>query len=519
MKPLFFALWFTALLGLAACDTMRDGVISHPSSAFSHPSETKLGRAFVDAQKRHPGQSGFRLLNNGVSALMTRAALADHAERSIDFQTFIFDADEVGAFMLDHLIAAARRGVKVRILLDDYELGLNDEILVRLNSEPNMEVRLFNPFPDRARWSRPSQMALNLDRLGKRMHNKVLVVDGQSALLGGRNISNHYFEGPSESNFRDIELLAAGPVAKQAAESFDTFWNSPIVKSVSSFDLDGRSPEAAEELADLLALLDSEEGPAVEYHLRRDEFALRVSSPFGLIWANANVVAEPPIRQAEGASKPSSEIARAHAIIRQSLRHEVVYESAYFIPGERGVEVLAELTQRGVDVTVLTNSLASTDVIAVHATYALYRPDLLENGIKLFEYRADAKRPEPLHHRIRLGRSDSALHAKIAIYDRRHLWVGSANFDPRSRKLNTEIGVMIDSPPLAEVVLNGIAPDFAPSRSWRLEYNLGAATGPIAWIGEVDGEIVRLETEPNGDLWRGLKTLFYGVVPGIEELL
>lgn len=507
------------LVALCACAPMREDVVAAVSTAFDRPTETRLGRAFVQAQQRHRGESGFRLLNNGVSALMTRAALIDQAERSIDFQTFIFDSDETGAFMLDHLIAAAGRGVRVRILLDDYELGLSDHILARLDALPEIEVRLFNPFPDRSRWSRPLQMTLNLDHLGKRMHNKLLVADGQSVLLGGRNISNHYFEGRSDSNFRDIELLAAGPVAAQAAEGFDRFWNSPMVKPVKALDQDGQSPQAIAELADLLALRSEDEGPWVEYLARRDEFVQRVSSPFGLIWAPAQIFAEPPIRHPSGATRGSSEIARAHAAARQSARRDVVYESAYFVPGDRGVEVLADLTRRGVAVTVLTNSLASTDVVAVHAAYALYRPKLLEHGIQLYEYRADARRPEPAGHRLHLGRSDSALHAKIVVYDRRRLWVGSANFDPRSRHLNTEIGVMIDSPPLAEVVLNGIAPDFAPSRSWRLEANPGAATGPVAWVGEKDGAVVRLETEPDADLWRGLKTLFYSMLPGIEELL
>jgi len=508
-------IWAPLLFWLAACAPMGADKARPLSSAFDRPFETTLGRAFADEQARRPGESGFRLLNNGVGALMTRAALIDRAERSVDFQTFIFDADEVGAFILDHLIAAARRGVRVRILLDDYELGLEDGLLARLDAEPNVEVRLFNPFPDRARWTRSVQMVWNMDRLGRRMHNKVLVADGQLALLGGRNVSNHYFEGPSESNFRDIELLAAGPAAAQAASSFDAFWNSPMVGAVRAF---GREPDG-EALDRLLSLLAGTSGPAVEYVRSHDQFFERVASPANMIWAPARVVAEPPDRQPEGAAKSSAEIARANAIARQAAQREAVYESAYFIPGDKGVQVLSDLVRRGVDVTVLTNSLAATDVVAVHAVYSLYRPALLEAGVRLFEYRVDAKRPEPAGQRVRLGRSESGLHAKIVVYDRARVWVGSANFDPRSRHLNTEIGVMIDSAELAEKVLAGIQRDFAPDQSWRLEPNPGAATGPVAWVGERDGVTLRLETEPDGDPWRGLKTLFYSVLPGVEELL
>ncbi|KIL99176.1 Cardiolipin synthetase [Paramagnetospirillum magnetotacticum MS-1] len=503
------------LILLAACAPMRADYARPPSSAFDRPLETSLGKAFAAEQAGRPGQSGFHLLNNGVGALMTRAALIDRAERSIDFQTFIFDADEVGAFILDRLIAAARRGVRVRILLDDYELGLDDGLLARLDGEPNMEVRIFNPFPDRARWTRSAQMLWNLDRLGRRMHNKVLVADGQLALLGGRNISNHYFEGPSESNFRDIELLTTGAVATQAAASFDSFWASPMVGEVRAFD---REPDA-EALDTLLSLLAGASGPAAEYARSRDQYLARLTNPAQMIWAPAQVVAEPPDRLPEGAEKSSAEIARANAIVRQGAKHQVVYESAYFIPGDKGVQVLGDLVRRGVGVTVLTNSLAATDVVAVHAAYSLYRPALLEAGVRLFEYRTDARRPEPAGHLVHLGRSDSGLHAKIVVYDRVTVWVGSANFDPRSRHLNTEIGVMIHSPELAEKLLAGIERDFDPAHSWRLEANPGAATGPVAWVGERDGHMVRLETEPDGDLWRGIRTLFYSVLPGIEELL
>ena len=519
MTPMGRALWLTLFLAMAACAPLREDGTPKPSHAFDHPAETKLGQAFATAEHDHPGQSGFRLLNNGLSALMTRAALADQAERSIDFQTFIFDSDQVGAFVLDRLIAAARRGVRVRMLLDDYQLALDDGILARLNAEPNMEVRLFNPFPDRMRWSWPLQMAWETGRLGKRMHNKVLVADNQMALLGGRNISNTYFDAEAVANFRDVELLAAGPVARQASASFDAFWNSAMVVPVTALGRHGSAAEDARQLDDLLELNQDEIGPAAEYRRRAAEYARRVTAAGELTWATAHVVAEPPVRQAAGAPKSSAEIARAHAIARQAATREVVYESAYFVPGDRGVEVLGELARRGVAVSVLTNSLASTDVVAVHSSYALYRPALLKAGIRLFEYRAEAKRPEATGSTMRKNHSDSALHAKIVVYDRKLVWVGSANFDPRSRHLNTEIGVMIESETLASRVLAGIERDFAPSQSWRLELAPSGLANALIWVGEQDGREVRRDTDPDASPWRGLNALFYTVLPGIEELL
>jgi putative cardiolipin synthase len=505
------------LAALGGCAPLRGDLASPQSSAFDRPRETTLGLAHAALHERHGAESGFRVLNNGVSALMTRAALADLAERSIDFQTFIFDADGVGAFVLDRLIAAARRGVRVRILLDDYELGLDDRILARIDAEPNVEVRLFNPYPDRARWSRPLQMAFDLDRLGRRMHNKLQVVDGQAVLLGGRNISNHYFEGASDANFRDVELLAVGPVAAEAAGSFDSFWNSAIVRPVKALGQDGRSSEADGALTEVLRRGEGEVGAAAEYRRRGDVFRRQVLEAQGLIWAKSRVVAEPPVRREAGAAKPSAEIARAHAIARQGAATEVIYETAYFVPGDRGVEVLGDLTRRGVAVSVLTNSLAATDMVPVHAYYARYRPALLAAGIRLYEYRVDANRPEPAGHVMRPGRSESALHAKMVVYDRRLVWVGSANFDPRSRRLNTEIGVMIDSEEMAAQMLSRISLDFSPRHSWRVEP--GDEPGRLVWTGEQDGREIRLHDEPDLTPWRAFKALFYGVLPGIEELL
>jgi len=515
------ALAVVALALVGSCAPIRDEVAPPASQAIARPTDSTLARGFAAIESRQDGKSGFRLINNGVSALMTRAALADLAEKTIDFQTFIFDADEVGAFVLDRLIAAAGRGVRVRILLDDYQLGLDDWILARLNALPNIEVRLFNPFPDRMRWSRPFQMVFHLDRLGRRMHNKLFAVDNQLALIGGRNISNHYFEAVGDLNFRDIELVATGPVVDQASRSFDAFWASAIVVPVAALDRDGHHPEAIEHLADLLTKNGEAEGPMAEYRRQGEAFRARVQDPASYMWANGRVVAEPPIRQPPGALKPSSEIARAHAIARQAASREVVYEVAYFVPGERGVEVLADLVKRGVAVTVLTNSLASTDVVAVHSSYAFYRQPLLEAGVKLFEYRIDAKRPEPAGHRLRLGSSGSGLHAKIVVYDRKTVWVGSANFDPRSRRLNTEIGLMIESPELAERILSGIALDFSPSHSWRLDVRNESESGlkRLVWIGHDNGQTVERAVEPDAGLWRRLNALFYAVLPGIEELL
>lgn len=504
-----------AFLLLAGCATIQRGIPAAPSHAFDRPQDTSLGRAHAAGERRHEGQSGFRLLNNGVSALLTRAALIDAAERSIDLQYYIFDADDTGLFLLDRLLAAADRGVRVRMVLDDYLIGFDDATLARIDAHPHIEVRVFNPYPDR-RWSRTLQMIARHDVLGRRMHNKIFVVDGQMGVIGGRNISNHYFEGEGESNFRDADMLATGPVMRQASVIFDSFWNSPIVVPVVSFGV----PALATSEDALTAWRNRVDdfGPREEYQRRKAEFVRRVLSGEGLVWASAQAVGEPPIRQAEGVSKSSSEIARLHAVARQGARREITYAVAYFVPGERGVEVLTQVVARGVRVRVLTNSLAATDVVAVHSGYAPYREALLAGGVELYEYRPDAPRPVPAGHRLRTGRSESALHAKVAIYDRQRLWIGSANSDPRSRHLNTEAGMLIESETLAGEILATLERDLAPSHSWRLSLEAAGPGQQLVWHGERDGQPWRSNHEPDASFWRRFKVGFYRVL-GIESLL
>ena len=508
------------LLTLAGCASIDTGHQATPSQAFDQPQRTTLGQAHAASEQQHAAQSGFRFLNNGVSALLSRAALIDTAERAIDVQSYIFEADDTGLFLLERLLAAADRGVRVRLLLDDHHIGFDDATLARINAHRQVEVRLFNPYPDRL-WPRTLQLLGRMDRLGRRMHNKLFLVDGQVGVIGGRNIGNHYFEGEGESNFRDADLLVTGPVVRQAAASFDQYWNSPMVVPVEALGVRAEIGSAAVSEAALAQWRASASGygPHAEYQRRREEFQQRLLSAQGWVWAPAQLVAEPPIRQAEGAPKASAEVARALARVRDQARQEVVYATAYFVPGERGVAVLTQLATRGVQVRVLTNSLAATDVVAVHAGYAPYREALLAGGVALYEYRPDAPRPAPKTHRVRAGRSESSLHAKVVVFDRHTLWVGSANFDPRSRYLNTEVGVLIESPTLAQQVLATLAHDLQPSHSWQLALQPDVSgRSRLVWQGERAGQPWQTDREPDASTWRQWQVRWFQLL-GIEHLL
>jgi cardiolipin synthase C len=525
-RPATAAILLSAVVAACVGVTIREDYQVTPSYAFDRPQETTLGRAFAADQARHGDLSGFRLMQSGVGALMTRAALADLAERAIDLKYFIYEPDETGAFLMEKLIAAAGRGVRVRILLDDYALGFEDLSLARLVDEhPLIEVRVFNPLPDRSRWSRPLQVAVRSDRLGMRMHNKVFAVDGQVAILGGRNISNHYFEAQAESNFRDLDVLASGPIVRDVSRQFDEYWNSPLSVPVSAFVAPTEARSAKQQLAGLHQLASAERGPYAEYAQRKAFFVGRLlKGDPEMVWAKGTAVVEAPVRELpnqERSARSLSEISKTLAIERQGVKNELVMVMAYYVPGARGVEVMSELRRRGVRVRVLTNSLASTDLLAVHAGYSRYRVALLAAGVELHEYRPDAPRPAREGHLMRDGGSDSALHAKVIVYDRRLVWIGSANSDPRSRRLNTEGGFLIESAPLAERLLARIEDDLSFQHSWRLalENEEGSGEKRITWSGIQNGQLVRMREEPGADLARRLGAWFYSLVPGLEELL
>jgi putative cardiolipin synthase len=445
--------------------------------------------------------------------------LADVAERSIDVQYYIYAADDVGAFVLERLVAAADRGVHVRMLLDDLGLALDDRALALIDGHPNIEVRIFNPFPDRSRWLRPLQL-ITRGELGRRMHNKVFAVDAQAVVVGGRNVGNSYFEAQAEANFRDFDLLAAGPIVKEVSQQFDEYWNSALAVPVSALD----APAAGQTLPEFIDRMrrrsSTDINPREEYERRKAEFLRRVLEPDAeSMWAAGKSVADRPVRQLPEEAKTPSAVSRTIALERQKVASEMVMQIAYLVPGDRGIQIYSDLIRRGVRVRIMTNSLASTDVVAVHAGYARYRPALLAAGVELYEYRVEARRPAQVE-RIGFGRSDSALHAKVVVFDRRMVWMGSANFDPRSRRLNTEHGLLVESEALAERVLSRIERDFSAENSWRLTLEPDAQTGQkhIVWNGLRDGEPVRLEREEGGGL-RHIGVIFFSLLPGIEDLL
>lgn len=397
------------------------------------------------------GASGFQLLPVASNAYATRIELVAQAQHSLDVQYYLVGNDDVGHGFLRALRDAAMRGVRVRLLVDDLYTTGEDPILSLLNKHPNVEVRLFNPFTA-GRSSTLSRFLLELNRVSEldhRMHNKMFVADGAVAILGGRNMADDYFMRRQDGNFVDLDVLAVGSIVRQVETTFDTYWNSAIVYPLSVVVDAAAVPnnpfDAFEELASNATPAPKDNVPEPMLRYARTVQQLR-SGKLELTKANAELFADPADKAAR-TGDPSMTTVRDHfqATVGKAT-HDVTLISPYFIPGKAGVERMKAARSRGVEITVLTNSLASNDVTLAHLGYSRYREDMARIGVRLYELS-----PKLTHDRNLLGRfrtSLGKLHGKVALIDKRYLFVGSMNLDDRSEYKNTEVAILIDSPDL-----------------------------------------------------------------------
>lgn len=470
------------LLGgaIAGCAGLPPPTPLPRTEALARPDATRLGR-LVAAAAPHPALSGIRLLVSGEDAMATLVTLADQAERTLDLQYYLVTNEGSTRTVLRRVHAAARRGVRVRMLVDDLNTASADESLMCLTRHPRIEVRLFNPLPA-GRFSTVTRILGSLTdiaRINQRMHNKMFIADNAIGVTGGRNLGDAYFVQSTASNFVDLDVLAAGPVVRGLSASFDQFWNSELAYPVTA--LVKQPPDCAGAVSAEPSPLPAAPAPPDEGASgpagppSRDHVPVPPSRLAGelargaldLHWVPAVVMADQPSKIAsEGAPDESETIAGDLAALLRSARSELLVISPYFVPGRQGVALMQALRERGVAVRVLTNSLAATDAPAVHIGYARYRPELLRLGVEIHELRAQLGRP-----RTRLGRfgsSSSSLHAKAVVVDRRTVLIGSMNMDPRSVRLNTEIGLVMRSPAIAAELVR-LYEDVARASSYRLE--------------------------------------------------
>jgi putative cardiolipin synthase len=484
------ALVLVVLSGWLLADRLAPPATGAASHALPvQAAATELDRELAPLLAAHPGQTGALLLPDGLDAFAARALSARKAGRSLDLQYYIWHDDLTGRLLGQEAWQAASRGVRVRMLLDDMNATGLDPKLLALDAHPNIEIRLYNPFRNRAGPARLFELLQRAFSVNHRMHNKAWIADGRVAVVGGRNIGEEYFNASAQTNFRDLDLVLFGPAVAQASTIFDAYWNSAAAVPVAA--LDRKDPR---ELEALLAEVGREaERPAARRYLDRVERSQAVRDYFARKltphWSTGiRVVADPPLKWKQD-DREGWMVGRLLAILG-SARHEALLVSPYFVPGDSGSEGLATLVARGVQVGVVTNSLAANDVPAVHSGYANYRERLLADGVQLHELRAHGR---PGSAGV-FGSSGASLHTKAFVVDGARGFVGSFNLDPRSADLNTEMGVLFDDPAIGASVRAEYQRLAAPALSYAVYRD---AEGELRWLDRATAPPRVLDHEPD----------------------
>jgi putative cardiolipin synthase len=485
------------------------------SVALGDTADTRLGEAVLPFTEARPGLSGVVPLADGRDAFAARAELADAAERTLDVQYYIWRDDMSGTLLAEALRRAADRGVRVRLLLDDNNTAGLDERLAALDAHPGIEVRLFNPFAAR-RW-RVLGFLTDFARLNRRMHNKSFTADNQATIVGGRNVGDEYFGAGQDALFVDLDLLAVGPVVDEVSREFDRYWASdssypadrvlPAVDPAATTALTGAASPALRDPAVRAYAEALDRSPFV-----RDMLAGRLR----IYWAPARVLSDDPAKGLGRAAGDALLWTRLKEFLGAPTR-ELELVSPYFVPGAGGVEFFAALAERGVRVKVLTNALEATDVAIVHAGYAKRREPLLEAGVALFEMKRAFASPSGGGRGLTGGSSGSSyssLHAKTFSVDRSRVFIGSFNFDPRSARLNTEIGFVIDSPDLARAIADALAEN-VPTHAYEVRLT---DAGMLRWVERADGRELVHDREPGTGPWLRVGVWLVSLLP-IDWLL
>lgn len=500
------------------CASIPENVGRTESHAYTDTHDTRLGKSLEDDLLAHPGQSGFHLLGNGLDAFVARAALAAHAERSLDVQYYLYHDDLTGRLLADQLIKAADRGVRVRVLVDDMGLEGRDESIATTDHHPNIEVRIFNPFSRSG--SRFTQFVTRLGSVTRRMHNKSFTADNQITIVGGRNIGDEYFNADPDLEFGDLDVIAAGPVVQEVSESFDLYWNHALAYPITTLTGEPSDNDALEEgRKELDAYVAEHQDSEYLEALRNSKLAHELrNDTFRYEWGTAKAIYDMPEKIAEDRDREDLQLVTELSPYLEGVEKELIIFSAYFVPSWESVRAMKKLCDRGVTVRILTNSLSSTDVSVVHVGYARHRIPLLEAGVELHELNKKLTKKEEESRKGPSSGSKASLHTKSFIMDRERVFIGSFNFDPRSVYENTEIGILLDS----ETIAAGMAEWFdnnIEQYAFRLALKeVGYGEKYIIWHGVVDGKPVVFTGDPYTSFWDRLGVGLMSFLPVDSQL-
>ncbi|MBI3545108.1 MAG: phospholipase D family protein [Gammaproteobacteria bacterium] len=497
------------------------------STALVSPEDTRLGRQFKSAAHKHNGQSGFRVLSVGVDGFLTRMQMINTATRTLDLQYFIFRGDETGRLLTDAVLHAADRGVRVRILIDDGETLSGDDQVTALAAHPRVEIRIFNPFAYRggAQFFRGLEFMFNAARLDYRMHNKLLIMDNAIALIGGRNIGDEYFQIDPESQFADDDVFAAGPIVQQLSTSFDLYWNNNLSIPAKALAHE-KSPRHAlsehrQDLAEHKQLVKAEGTDYMQRVASGEPLNGMLSGRLPLVWANAQLIYDNPDKKnAKNNAMVGGLMHQAVAAAMVAVQSELLMVTPYLIPGDEGMQLFKELRERKVHVRILTNSLESSTVSLAQSGYMHYRVPLLQSGVQLYEIRSQLGNTKGSGQTAVISSfGNYSLHAKLFVFDRQRVFIGSMNFDQRSMHLNTEIGVIIDSPALARQVAARFEAMVLPANAYMLALRPKQDGSPgLVWRTTEDDVAVEYDVEPARSNWQRFKVNILSLLPLDKEL-
>jgi putative cardiolipin synthase len=475
--------------------------------------QSRLDQAAETLGAAHPGESGFRLVSSGVEAFALRGLSARAAARSLDIQYYIWHNDLTGKLLARELVAAADRGVRVRLLLDDMDARAKNFALAGLDAHSNIEVRLFNPFGSRQGGGRKvMELTTGFSRLNHRMHNKAWIADNRIAIAGGRNIGDEYFAAGEGVNFIDLDFAMAGPAVDKLSASFDEYWNSAAVwpmATLSPKEATQASLDSIRKYADAIAR-EAAESPWIQSLAGNDAVQQLQSGKLKFHWTSRwQVLSDDPLK-ALGADDPlaRSAVMRGFVDVIGQSKASIILISPYFVPGDKGSLLLTDSVQRGAKVSVLTNSLAANDVAAVHGGYSKYRDQLIEGGVSIWELKPD---PKQATKSSVTGSSGASLHSKSAIFDDETSFVGSFNLDPRSVSLNCEQGVFASDPALAAELTAMFSRISAGEVSWRVDHD---PQGKLRWS---DGTQT-LDKEPGASFSRRFQAKLFRLLPLDSQL-
>ncbi len=438
--------------------------------------------AAIDAEiAAHPGQTGAYILDTGESALLARAWLADHAERSIEVQYFIWSSDNVGILATEALLRAAKRGVQVRVIVDDLLIDAPDKTLLALAKHPNIDIRIYNPKHKVGTplHTRVLNVLTDFRGVNQRMHDKTFIVDGKVGITGGRNMADEYFDYDHAYTFRDRDVLLMGAAVGTMRANFEAFWASPLAVPVEDrFDGLGlmqkhvkvSDARVQQVYAELHAYADQPENFAPEVR------AAIVATPAAfarvardMAWGPVEFIHDVPGKNGRrwslgGGGQSGAALARLVA----GARSEILIQSPYLVLSDEAKALFKAAVARGVKVRILTNSLASTDNLQAFSGYRKQRKALLKMGLDIREYKPDPANRAALFSRVNAPAVPPvfALHAKSMVVDGQVAYIGTFNLDPRSENLNTEVGAIVRHEGLAQRLRAIMEADMAPENSW-----------------------------------------------------